>query len=245
MVRSPPFEQSQWFEDFRGLQDFNICILECESNLFKNLSDLQGANDIFGDLDDLLIKYKLEPTNVSRYDETTKLKEMKLEDEFEPITLSNMYMAKKDDHVRKIVIPERVQISEESTGPRPTVDTNVKSVGQEERVVEETTIEETVACDKSGSLTNSRHDIYSFGSGKLNGNIIVLERPEYGYITCSLADLVTIVKLTSCSRITLIENRALTVGDDMTEGEAWVLMEYGWIPNSGLGTTLSLGNSFW
>ncbi|KAJ9564692.1 hypothetical protein OSB04_000658 [Centaurea solstitialis] len=82
-------------------------------------------------------------------------------------------------------------------------------------------------------------------------NRIVLERPEYGYATYffELVDtlpvrwqirrLVTAMKLTSCSRITLIENRALTVGDDLTEGEARVLMEYGWIPDSGLGTMLN------
>nr|XP_043637201.1 uncharacterized protein LOC122608177 [Erigeron canadensis] len=82
-------------------------------------------------------------------------------------------------------------------------------------------------------------------------NRIVLERPEYGFATYffELVDalpvhwqinrLVTTMKLTSCSRITLIENRALTVGDDLTEGEARVLMEYGWIPDSGLGTMLN------
>lgn len=31
----------------------------------------------------------------------------------------------------------------------------------------------------------------------------------------------------------------LQVGDDLTEGEARVLMEYGWVPNSGLGTMLN------
>ncbi|KAI3824332.1 hypothetical protein L1987_05790 [Smallanthus sonchifolius] len=82
-------------------------------------------------------------------------------------------------------------------------------------------------------------------------NRIVLERPEYGYATYffELVDalpvhwqikrLVTAMKLTSCTRITLIENRALTVGDDLTEGEARVLMEYGWIPDTGLGTMLN------
>ncbi|XP_057807190.1 uncharacterized protein LOC131021881 [Salvia miltiorrhiza] len=82
-------------------------------------------------------------------------------------------------------------------------------------------------------------------------NRIVLERPEYGYATYffELADslpiawqikrLVTAMKLTSCSRITLIENRALMVGDDLSEGEAKVLMEYGWIPNTGLGSMLN------
>lgn len=28
------------------------------------------------------------------------------------------------------------------------------------------------------------------------------------------------------------------IGEDLTEGEAKVLMEYGWVPNSGLGTML-------
>lgn len=31
----------------------------------------------------------------------------------------------------------------------------------------------------------------------------------------------------------------MQVGDDLTEGEARVLMEYGWIPYSGLGTMLN------
>ncbi|KAI3462168.1 hypothetical protein Pfo_018831 [Paulownia fortunei] len=82
-------------------------------------------------------------------------------------------------------------------------------------------------------------------------NRIVLERPEYGYATYffELADslpidwqikrLVTAMRLTSCSRVTLIENKALMVGDDLTEGEAQVLMEYGWTPNTGLGTMLN------
>ncbi|KAI3502712.1 hypothetical protein L1887_30952 [Cichorium endivia] len=82
-------------------------------------------------------------------------------------------------------------------------------------------------------------------------NRIVLERPEYGYATYffELVDalpvkwqikrLVTTMKLTSCGRITLIENRPLTVGKDLTEGEARVLMEYGWIPDTGLGTMLN------
>ncbi|KAL8038303.1 hypothetical protein ABFX02_11G098000 [Erythranthe guttata] len=82
-------------------------------------------------------------------------------------------------------------------------------------------------------------------------NRIVLERPEYGYATYffELADslpidwqikrLVTAMKLTSCSRVSLLENKALMVGDDLTEREARVLMEYGWTPNTGLGTMLN------
>ncbi|KAE9615070.1 hypothetical protein Lalb_Chr04g0251401 [Lupinus albus] len=82
-------------------------------------------------------------------------------------------------------------------------------------------------------------------------NRIVLERPEYGYATYffELVDslpivwqikrLVTTMKLTTCSRISLIENKELLVGEDLSEGEAKVLMEYGWTPNSGLGTMLN------
>ncbi|XP_058108221.1 uncharacterized protein LOC131251490 isoform X2 [Magnolia sinica] len=82
-------------------------------------------------------------------------------------------------------------------------------------------------------------------------NRIVLERPEYGYATYffelvgslpidwQIKRLVTTMRLTSFSRTTLIENKALLVGEDLTEGEARVLEEYGWIPNSGLGTMLN------
>ncbi|XP_011655236.1 uncharacterized protein LOC101212787 isoform X1 [Cucumis sativus] len=80
---------------------------------------------------------------------------------------------------------------------------------------------------------------------------IVMERPEYGYATYffELVDslpinwqikrLVISMKLTSCSRISLLENTPLLVGEDLTEGEAGVLSSYGWMPNSGLGTMLN------
>ncbi|WCJ25204.1 hypothetical protein M5689_007108 [Euphorbia peplus] len=82
-------------------------------------------------------------------------------------------------------------------------------------------------------------------------NRVVLERPEYGYATYffELVDsvsvnwqikrLVTAMKLTNCGRITLIENKTLVVGEDISEGEAKVLMQFGWTPNSGLGTMLN------
>ncbi|XP_073060753.1 uncharacterized protein [Primulina eburnea] len=82
-------------------------------------------------------------------------------------------------------------------------------------------------------------------------NRIVLERPEYGYATYffelaaslpihwQIKRLVTVMKLTSCGRVTLLENKALMVGEDLTEGEARVLTEFGWIPNTGLGTMLN------
>ncbi|CAI9111360.1 OLC1v1011569C1 [Oldenlandia corymbosa var. corymbosa] len=82
-------------------------------------------------------------------------------------------------------------------------------------------------------------------------NRIVLERPEYGYATYffelmdtlpinwQITRLVTVMKLTNCSRATLLENKALVVGEDLTEGEAKVLAEYGWTPNTGLGNMLN------
>ncbi|KAK9115148.1 hypothetical protein Syun_021945 [Stephania yunnanensis] len=82
-------------------------------------------------------------------------------------------------------------------------------------------------------------------------NRIVLERPEYGYATYffELVDsltidwqvkrLVTAMKLSSCGRANLIENKSLVVGEDLTEAEAKVLEEYGWTRNSGLASMLN------
>lgn len=82
-------------------------------------------------------------------------------------------------------------------------------------------------------------------------NRIVLERPEYGYATYffelvaslpvewQIKRLVIAMKLTTCSRISIIENKELSVGEDLAEGEAKVLTEYGWTPNTGLGTMLN------
>nr|XP_011468111.1 PREDICTED: uncharacterized protein LOC101296909 [Fragaria vesca subsp. vesca] len=93
-------------------------------------------------------------------------------------------------------------------------------------------------------------DLQSFIFVFARHNRIVLERPEYGYATYffelvgslpidwQIKRLVTAMKLTSCSRLSLIENKALTVGEDLSEGEAQVLLEYGWEPNTGLGTML-------
>ncbi|XP_042504975.1 uncharacterized protein LOC122081776 [Macadamia integrifolia] len=94
-------------------------------------------------------------------------------------------------------------------------------------------------------------DLQSFIFVFARHNRIVLERPEYGYATYffELVDslpidwqikrLVTAMKLVSCSRITIIENKPLLVGEDLTEGEARVLEEYGWAPNTGLGSMLN------
>ncbi|VYS67037.1 unnamed protein product [Arabidopsis thaliana] len=82
-------------------------------------------------------------------------------------------------------------------------------------------------------------------------NRIVMERPEYGYATYffelsntasirwQVKRLVLAMKLASCGRYQLIENKPLLVGEDMTAGEAEVLIKYGWVANTGLGTMLN------
>ncbi|KAK8467053.1 hypothetical protein PHAVU_008G236600 [Phaseolus vulgaris] len=57
-------------------------------------------------------------------------------------------------------------------------------------------------------------------------NRIVLERPEYGYATYFFE---------------LVESLPVQwqVGEDLSEGEAKVLMEFGWTPRTGLGTMLN------
>ncbi|KAL8254572.1 hypothetical protein R6Q59_032793 [Mikania micrantha] len=80
---------------------------------------IQEAHDIFGDVDELLRQRKLELVKISSHDEGER-RERRLEDEFEPTILSEKYMTHNDDLIREMDIPERMQISEESTGPPPT-----------------------------------------------------------------------------------------------------------------------------
>ncbi|CAK8543008.1 unnamed protein product [Lathyrus sativus] len=76
-------------------------------------SALQEAQELFGDVDELLLAR-------SRTRGSDDYKETRLEDEFEPIVLSEKYMTENDDRIRNCDIPERMQISEESTGaPSP------------------------------------------------------------------------------------------------------------------------------
>ncbi|KAL3533413.1 hypothetical protein ACH5RR_006934 [Cinchona calisaya] len=83
-------------------------------------SALQEAHDIFGDVDEFLRLRKQGLAKMGRYDESGEWRERRLEDEFEPSILSEKYMTEKDDRIREIDIPERMQVSEESTGPPPT-----------------------------------------------------------------------------------------------------------------------------
>ncbi|KHG09405.1 Transcription elongation factor SPT6 [Gossypium arboreum] len=75
-------------------------------------SALKEAIDIFGDVDELLLLRK-------QGLDSSEQKEGRLEDQFEPTVLSEKYMTEKDDQIRMTDIPERMQISEESTGTPP------------------------------------------------------------------------------------------------------------------------------
>ncbi|CAM8944765.1 unnamed protein product [Rhodiola kirilowii] len=93
-------------------------------------------------------------------------------------------------------------------------------------------------------------DIQSFIFVFERQNRIVLEHPEYGYatyffetmaslpISWQIKRLIIAMKLTSC-RLNILENKILQVGKELSEGEAQVLMNYGWMPNTGLGTMLN------
>lgn len=76
-------------------------------------SALQEAHDIFGDVEELL---QLRKQGL----ESSEWRERRLEDEFEPIILAEKYMTEKDDQIKMTDVPERMQISEESTGSPPT-----------------------------------------------------------------------------------------------------------------------------
>ncbi|OIW03224.1 hypothetical protein TanjilG_13018 [Lupinus angustifolius] len=75
-------------------------------------SAVQEAQDIFGDVDNFLLTRK---KNL----ESNEYRETRLEDEFEPIILSEKYMREEDDQIREVDLPERMQISEMSTGTPP------------------------------------------------------------------------------------------------------------------------------
>ncbi|XP_047948242.1 transcription elongation factor SPT6 homolog [Salvia hispanica] len=84
-------------------------------------SALQEAHEIFGDVEDLLRLRKIDVRD--SFGETS---ERSLEDQFDPSVLSEKYMTEKDDQIREIDIPERIQISEGSTGHPPTDEFSVK-----------------------------------------------------------------------------------------------------------------------
>ncbi|XP_050210070.1 transcription elongation factor SPT6 homolog [Mercurialis annua] len=76
-------------------------------------SSLQEAHELFGDVDDLLLRRKLEL-------ESSLCEETSMHTEFEPTVLSDKYMTEKDERIRVIDYPERMQISEETAASLPT-----------------------------------------------------------------------------------------------------------------------------
>lgn len=66
-------------------------------------SALQEAHEIFGDVDELL---QLRKQGL----DSGEWRERRLEDEFEPIILSEKYMTEKDDQIRMTDVPERMQV---------------------------------------------------------------------------------------------------------------------------------------
>lgn len=63
---------------------------------------LNEAHDIFGNVEDLLQRRKQV--------DASEWKERRLEDEFEPVVISDKYMTEKDDHIRELDVPERMQV---------------------------------------------------------------------------------------------------------------------------------------
>mgnify|MGYP000241053854 FL=1 len=79
---------------------------------------LQEAQEIFGDVTELLDRRK-SGFNSDQLDEEAdddgyrlgRSSKKKLEDEFEPSVLEEKYMTEKDNRIREIDMPERLQVS--------------------------------------------------------------------------------------------------------------------------------------
>ncbi|XP_078444726.1 global transcription factor group B1 isoform X2 [Wolffia australiana] len=86
-------------------------------------SALQEAHEIFGDVDELLERRK---QGLSKGRSEAAWGEKKLEEEFEPLILEEKYMTPRDKIIRETDIPERIQLSEEITGPPPVDDQSIE-----------------------------------------------------------------------------------------------------------------------
>ncbi|EFH64227.1 predicted protein [Arabidopsis lyrata subsp. lyrata] len=106
-------------ERIRGANESERKINKFKQGTDSNALRYANANDIFGDPEELL---KLRRKDLA-YNEKI---ERKLEDEFEPIVLSEKYMTQKDDEIRKLDVPERMQIFEEVTGNAPVDDISIE-----------------------------------------------------------------------------------------------------------------------
>ncbi|KAL8133543.1 hypothetical protein AgCh_008853 [Apium graveolens] len=87
---------------------------------------LQEAHEIFGNVDDLLKRRKQGLTEMSGFDDPPgRRKELRNIGGFDPTILSEKYMTEKDDIIRNIDFPERLQIFEHTTGPPPTTESSI------------------------------------------------------------------------------------------------------------------------
>jgi transcription elongation factor SPT6 len=72
-------------------------------------SSVQEAQDIFGDVADLLARRKQEIEREAA--NSGELGGKRLEDEFEPIILAEKYMTAKDEQIKENDVPERIQVN--------------------------------------------------------------------------------------------------------------------------------------
>ncbi|KAL7097644.1 hypothetical protein ACP275_10G156800 [Erythranthe tilingii] len=114
-------------------------------------SALQEAHEIFGDVEDLLRLRKLEVRD--KFDETH---EGSLEDQFDPSILSEKYMTEKDNEIRKLDVPERMQKSQESSSHLLTDEISIK---METEWIHNQLVNGTVPCfNKSSAMTEEGDD---------------------------------------------------------------------------------------
>lgn len=71
---------------------------------------LQEAQEIFGDVEELLKLRQINLEKKGRYEESGEWRERRLEEEFEPIIVEEQYITEKDNVIRSIDIPERLQV---------------------------------------------------------------------------------------------------------------------------------------
>ncbi|XP_077223257.1 transcription elongation factor SPT6 homolog [Tasmannia lanceolata] len=77
-------------------------------------SALQEAREIFVVVNELLMLLKQRFAKVGSYDDFGEWREKRLEDEFESFILTENYLTEKDDRIRKIDVPERIQVIDQS-----------------------------------------------------------------------------------------------------------------------------------
>ncbi|XP_021296325.1 transcription elongation factor SPT6 homolog [Herrania umbratica] len=117
-------------------------------------SALLEAQEIFGDVDELL---QLRKQGL----DSSEWRERRLEDQFEPTVLSEKYMTEKDDQIRMTDIPERMQISEESTGTPPIDEMSI--IEESTWIQHQLIIGAVPLCGKEGQdLSINREDIMRF-----------------------------------------------------------------------------------